>query len=1388
VRLENPGTNVPGRTRRVLSTLLAALVLAGLFQTLPASAASGIVLPPGWVEVEDSVSGSTQGPVSVAYAPDGRKFIAEKAGRVRVVTADGTLIGPPLLDIRSKVNAVGDRGLLGIAVDKNFASNGYLYLLYTYEIQPATPDSNQPMVSRLTRVTVTPNNTIAPDPSSPDNPETVILGSYDSGPCPPPDNNIDCIPSEATFHSIGTVRVDPADGTLWLGSGDATSNNVQDQGFRTLDEQSFAGKIIHIDRNGRGLPNHPFCPTNTDLDDVCTKIYAKGFRNPFRFNLRPGKGPIVGDVGNNQREELDLVQAGKSYGWPCYEGDIRMPTYSATPRCQEEYAKEGTPDAHVGPNWSYMRDGGSAIIAGPAINNSAYPQNFQGDVMVTDYVQGWIKRLEFNANDELLDVHTFATNVYGGVDLQQAPDGNLAYVDIGWDADPFDNAVRHLVYAPDNGPPVPMANATPTSGPAPLQVTFDGDDSTDPEDDPLSYKWDFGDGTTSTEANPTHTYTVPKTYQATLTVDDGLQRNPTDSVTITVEGDGPPEATITQPADGSTYRDGSAVQLQGSATDDLDGPLTGNSLEWQVLLHHGTHIHQTGTFNGTSASFTAADDHDADSFYEIKLKATDSANQTDTETVFINAETSQLTLASSPAGAPISYNAEAFETAPVTKTAAIGFKTSIAAEESFVKNGQTYEFSGWSDGGTRQHNITVPAADTTLTANYSAASGSPVNSAPPTVTGNATEGQVLTGNPGSWSGDAPLDYTYQWKRCPSYPRVVKADLPTAYWRLGETGGTVATDSSGNVRDGSYVNGPVLGRVGAITGDPDKATGFEDTGDRVAVADDAALRQNGSFTIEYWAKLNAMANTFPGFVRKGSSSSTSTGYAIFYNSDLRPNFKRAGIQKKSTAAGILSANAFKHYVVTYDESTQVLTWYVNGVLDKTYTGVVYPDSIDESSLHLGRGDQYGNHVLDEVAFYPTALSSARVGAHFDAGMQGCASIPGADDISYTPVGADVGSKLKLEVTASNTKGFSTAASNPTDEVIADAGVEPTNTSPPTITGDATEGQTLTAGSGTWSGTDPITHNFQWKRCPSYPGQVMADSPLAYWRLGESSGASAADTSGNGRNGTYQNGPQLGATGALVGDSDRGAAFTATGHRMAVADQSALRLNNSFSIEFWAKLNSFQGTYPGFVRKGSAASSSTGFLVFYNSDLRPNFKRAGIQKKSTGAGALSATTFKHYVITYDQGTQTLRWFVNGKLDKAFTGVALPNSVETGPLHIGRGDKYGNHTMDEVALYSSVLSPGRVGAHYDAGKQGCADISEATDPTYQVQTGDISSRIKVKVTAINTAGSASASSEATDIVTSAATALSGPSTSWFDERLAWADDVRRRIKWFAPRRLLL
>ncbi len=659
-------------------------------------------------------------PTAMAQAPDGRLFVAEKKGRVRVVDPGGTLRTTPLLDISARVNSYSDRGLLGIATDKDFADNGYLYLLYVYELS-LMQDTDAPMVARLTRVTVKPDSTL----ENPSSPETPILGTDVSGPCPEPDNTRDCIPADFKWHVIGTVRSDPVDGTLWVGVGDTHPPRVDQHSYRPYDEHSFAGKILHVDRNGNGLPGHPFCPQDENLTHTCTKIYAKGFRNPFRFTLRPGKGPVVGDVGNEHREELDLVKPGENYGWPCYEGTIHTPLYASQERCQQEYAKEGTDEAAAPPVWDYEHGSGASITAGPVYTGSGYPTAFRDDVIVGDYVQGWLKRIELGPDDERVAVHDFASGWPTGVDIQATLDnGDIAYVDIGYsDGVP---KIRRIRYTGDpNGPPTAVATATPISGDAPLEVGFTGSDSTDPDGDELSYRWDFGDDSEeSTKADPTHVYAAEGTYTATLTVDDGHGHSDGDSVPISV-GNAAPSASIDAPADGFLYRGGEAVQLEGSGSDPEEGPLEGDSLQWEVRLHHGSHVHPLTGGSGAQMTLTPETDHDADSWYEIELSATDSGELVATDTIAIRPETVSLTLDSSPAGVPLGYAGLTPLPAPFSRTAGIGFEATVQAPETFLRNGGTYRFERWSDGGEPQHELAIPAVDLTLTASYLVADAPP---------------------------------------------------------------------------------------------------------------------------------------------------------------------------------------------------------------------------------------------------------------------------------------------------------------------------------------------------------------------------------------------------------------------------------------------------------------------------------------------------------------------------------------------------------------------------------------------------------------------------------------------------------------------------------------
>jgi glucose/arabinose dehydrogenase/PKD repeat protein len=681
-----------------------ALLVAWIATPIGVPAAGAATLPTGYEE--RTVASGLTAPTAVDWAPDGRMFVAEKAGRVRVVTAAGTLVSAPLLDISDHVHPSGDRGLLGIAVDTSFASNRYLYLLYTYDTSSSHPTG--PKTSRLTRVTVSSNNTASA--------ETVLVGSIGAAPCPAPSNMSDCIPSDGGSHSIGTVRSAP-DGTVWAGSGDGSDyGRVDERALRTHDEQSFAGKLIHVDRNGRGLPGHPFCPAEGDLTKVCTKVWAKGFRNPFRFTLRPSGLPAVADVGWGSAEEVNLAQAGRNYGWPCYEARSRVGGYSSFSTCTALYSKEGTSAGVTFPDYFYSHSGsGAAIVGGPTYTGGAYPDEFDGDLFFGDYVRGFIKRMEFDSGGRPAGTKDFATDWYG-VDLELRG-GELYWADFG-DGSRGQGSVRRIVYSPNNRSPVAVAEATPTSGAPPLTVRLNGSGSSDPEGGTLRYDWDFGDGTShSTSKDPSHSYTRTGEFDARLKVTDPAGAIATATVHISV-GNTPPTVTITAPAEGARYRGGVPVTLTGSGTDKEDGTLTDSKLSWHVVLVHADHAHDFITLNGKNASFTPATDHDADSRYRVTLTATDSKGVTASKAVTIVPQTVDLTIASDPPGAPITYAGYAQVAGPYSTRAAAGFLTTVGAAERFSSNGRAFVFDSWSDGGTISHDLSVPAQSLVLTARY----------------------------------------------------------------------------------------------------------------------------------------------------------------------------------------------------------------------------------------------------------------------------------------------------------------------------------------------------------------------------------------------------------------------------------------------------------------------------------------------------------------------------------------------------------------------------------------------------------------------------------------------------------------------------------------------
>ncbi|MCW3009719.1 MAG: hypothetical protein JWO90_123, partial [Solirubrobacterales bacterium] len=689
------------RTHRLL------LALAALLTAAAPAAHAQVTVPAGFDQVV-LAAGLSQ-PTQVAFAPDDSFFVAEKPGRIRMVGPDGTLRRQPVLDIASRVNDVQDRGLIGLAVDPAWATTRRLFYAYTYERNPLNPDQGGPTTARVESVVVGSDGRA----SAP----IVILGRDGEQPCPRAAD--DCLPSDGRSHSVGAVVPDPRDGTLWLALGDSASyNQVDDLAFRAQEEGSLAGKLLHVDPQGRGLPGHPFCRAEADLTKACTKLHAKGFRNPFRFHLRDGV-PIVGDVGWGSREELDRGTAGGNFGWPCLEGDLRTPGYDADARCQALYAAGGT----TGPLHAYSHEGrDAAIVGGPAAPaGGAYGSAYAGQQFFGDYAQAKVRRLVLGANGACTTtpctVLPFAEGWVGGTDLQLDRDGNLVWTLFG-DGGPTGSVVA-VRRTNGNRTPVAVASSEILPGSSGRGYRFSSAGSRDPDGDALQVRWDFGDGSTGTGASAEHVY-APGTGPVTvvLGVDDGRGGSARAELRLR-PGDAPPVPVLAAPADGAAYVAGEPVELRGSATDEEEGALTGRALTWRIVLRHGTHAHALTDAEGGATSFTPYDDHDADSHYEVTLVATDGAgNRVESRTVEVHPRTVALGLRSLPSGAPMGYADQSSPT-PADRRAGVGFRTTLSAADTFASGGLLFRFRGWADGGsTLQRALRVPGADTTLTAVY----------------------------------------------------------------------------------------------------------------------------------------------------------------------------------------------------------------------------------------------------------------------------------------------------------------------------------------------------------------------------------------------------------------------------------------------------------------------------------------------------------------------------------------------------------------------------------------------------------------------------------------------------------------------------------------------
>jgi glucose/arabinose dehydrogenase len=734
--------------RRRLSPFVVAVgVMAGLLSIpFTASAASAAVVVPAGFQEQIVFSGLNQ-PTNVEFAPDGRIFVAEKPGTIKVFDnlADTT---PTLFaDLSFNVHELHDRGLFGLAFPPDFPTNPWVYVLYTYDAPPsgihypsndACADANSGtciVTGRLSRLQASGNVMV---PGS----EQVLIFDW-------------C--QQFASHSIGDLHFGP-DGALYVTGGDGASYTNEDHGqfngnpcgdpaqeggaLRSQDSRSTAdptglnGTLLRLDpATGAAMPGNPNIGS---ADPNIRRIIAQGMRNPFRFTMKPGTNEVwIGDVGWNTWEEVNRISSPTAgvpnFGWPCYEGAGRQASYDSAnlPLCETLY----TAGTATGPYYTYNHSAkvvtgetcpsGSSSISGMAFYPSSgpYPAAYQGALFFADYSRQCIWAMKPSTPGGLpstSNIETFVTGAFP-VDLAIGPGNELYYADIGT------GTVRRLRYFPNNQPPIPNIAANPTSGSAPLQVNFNGSGSTDadPADQGrLTYAWDFTNDGTTDATTATTSFAYPAgSFTAKLTVTDTLGASASTTVPIS-SGNDAPTAFVDTPSASLAWRVGDTITFSGHATDPQQGTLPASALSWSLRMQHCAtlttcHTHFLQTFNGVASGSFVAPDHEYPAYLELVLTATDSQGLTNTVTRRLDPATVDLTFASNPAGLQLVVGSNT-ATAPFTRTVIIGSTNTLSATTPQTLGGNTYTFSSWSDGGAQTHTIVAPATTATYTASFTA--------------------------------------------------------------------------------------------------------------------------------------------------------------------------------------------------------------------------------------------------------------------------------------------------------------------------------------------------------------------------------------------------------------------------------------------------------------------------------------------------------------------------------------------------------------------------------------------------------------------------------------------------------------------------------------------
>src|SRR4051812_31779979 len=711
-------------------------------------------------------------PTVVKFASDGRVFVAEKSGLIKVFASLTSTTPTILADLRPQVQDYWDRGLLGMELDPGFPARPYVYVLYALDKNPADPAATVPTWGDT-----------CPTPPGGTSSGCPVLGRVSrlntSGTWPVQATEqvlLEGFAQQFPSHSVGSLAFG-TDGALYVTAGEGASFTVVDYGqlgggagpavgqrvpvnplrdppgapgvaltpptaqggaLRSQSMRRPAGQpvllngvLLRIDPNtGAALPDNP---SFSATDANARRIVAYGLRNPFRFAPRPGTNEMwIGDVGWTNTEEINRfdVSAGVSnFGWPCYEGAAVQSAYQAAglSACVQLVA-EGSARP---PFYSYEHTDpivpgescpvGTSSVSGLAFyTGSGYPTTYRGALFFTDWARRCIWAMLPDPVTNTPDparIVTFASGLSGGsVNIERGPGGDLFYVD-------YDGGrVQRIRYFGANQPPLTRVTASSTSGASPLIVQFDASTSSDPEGGALTFKWDLDDDGAlddSTAVNPTWTFTTSGKHNVHVESTD--PQGNTSSADIAVYADNlPPHVSIVSPVSSLMWKVGQPIAFAGEATDGEDGVLPPSTYRWTLLMHHcpaACHTHTVQSFAGFSSGTFNAPDHDYPSWIELQLTVTDAGGLTATASVDLQPQTVSVTFDSVPSGLLVAVGTGSAAT-PFVRTVIVGSANSVSAPSPQSIGGIPYGLKSWSDAGAATHLFTAPALASTLVATF----------------------------------------------------------------------------------------------------------------------------------------------------------------------------------------------------------------------------------------------------------------------------------------------------------------------------------------------------------------------------------------------------------------------------------------------------------------------------------------------------------------------------------------------------------------------------------------------------------------------------------------------------------------------------------------------